>query len=47
MSKKIYSVTLTLFVDHNDYSHPDQWPWEDLLDMPMDDVILEDVREVG
>lgn len=46
MSKKIYSVTLTLFVDHDEYSHPDEWPWPDILDMPEGNVILEDVREV-
>jgi len=46
MAKKIYVVTLTLFVDHDDYSHPEEWPWDDLLDMRSDDVILEDVKEV-
>lgn len=47
MARKIYVVTLTLFVDHDEYPHPDDWSWHDLLDMPHNDVILEDVREVG
>lgn len=46
MSKKIYVVTLTLFVDHEEYGHPDEWLWADLFDMPEGNVILEDVREV-
>lgn len=42
---KTYYVTLMLTVPEED-GHPEDWVWPELLDMPYDDVTLEDVREV-
>lgn len=44
--KKAYLVTLYLEVDEEEYDHPDEWSWPDLLDMSYEDVVLEDVTEI-
>lgn len=46
MKKKDYLVTLLLSVDHDEFDPPDDWSWPDILDMPYEDVILEDVVEL-
>lgn len=44
--KKAYLVTLYVEVDPEEFDPPYEWDWPVILDMPFEDVILEDVTEI-
>lgn len=46
MGKSKTYLVMLLVTPYEEDDNPEEWDWATLLDLPQDDVILEDVREI-